>query len=84
MMEGYVNVHLLPIFRKKIAYGLKNNLPWSINNRHYSYLKGSCPNAEFLHNKTFIGVEMCKYEFNNNELDFIFQKLRNIWKSLNI
>ena len=23
MMEGYVNVHLLPIFRKKIAYGLK-------------------------------------------------------------
>ena len=84
MMEGYVNVHLLPIFRKKIAYGLKNNLPWSINNRHYSYLKGSCPNAEFLHNKSFIGVEMCKYEFNNNELDFIFQKLRNIWKSLNI
>ena len=56
MMEGYVNVHLLPIFRKKIAYGLKNNLPWSINNRHYSYLKGSCPNAEFLHNKSFIGV----------------------------
>ena len=84
MMEGYANVHLLPIFKEKIAYGLKNKLPWSLNKKHYSYLKGSCPNAEYLHNKSFIGVEMCKYEFNNNELDYIFQKIKSIWKNLHI
>ena len=84
MMEGYANVHLLPLFKEKIAYGLKNKLPWSLNKKHYRYLKGSCPNAEYLHNKSFIGVEMCKYEFNNNELDYIFQKIKSIWKNLHI
>ncbi len=84
MMEGYANVHLLPIFKEKIAYGLKNKLPWSINNKHYSYLKGSCPNAEYLHDKSFIGIEMCKYEFNNNELDYIFNNIKSIWRNLRI
>ena len=46
--EGYLNLHLLPIFQKKIAYG-KKNFPWSLNNKNYKYEKGDCPNAEYLH-----------------------------------
>ena len=44
-MEGYANVHLLQYLNKKLKYGLKNKLPWSINKKHFD-LKDICPNAE--------------------------------------
>ena len=32
LIEGYVNIHTLPMFKKKIAYGTKN-FPWILNQK---------------------------------------------------
>ena len=54
LAEGYTNIHLLPMYQKKIAYGSKG-FPWTaaICKRDVSYAKGICPVAEELHDKTF-------------------------------
>ena len=58
--EGYANLHLLPLFQKKIAFG-KQGFPWSsdICSREISYKKGICPIAEDLHDNSLISFEMC-------------------------
>lgn len=47
---GYTNIHLLPMYQQKIAYGSKG-FPWTsdICRRDVSYHKGICPVAERLH-----------------------------------
>ena len=47
--EGFSNIHLLPMFQKKIAYGSKG-FPWTsdICKRSINYKKGICPIAEEL------------------------------------
>ena len=54
LMSGYVNVHMLPIFQNKIAFGSKG-FPWNseICHRDVSYKHGICPVAEKLHEETF-------------------------------
>jgi perosamine synthetase len=54
LLGGYANIHLLPMYQKKLAYGSKG-FPWSsdICKRDVSYKKGICPNAETLHDSTF-------------------------------
>ena len=44
--SGYQNLHLLPTFQKKIAYG-RHHFPWisPFNKRNISYKKGICPIA---------------------------------------
>lgn len=61
LSNGYQNVHLLPIFQKKVAYGSKG-FPWSsdICQRDVSYAKGICPVAEKLHDETYLGFAMKK------------------------
>ena len=58
VMEGYTNLHLLPLFQK-IAYGSKG-FPWNsdICKRNVNYDRGICPVAEELHEKTFL-VFLC-------------------------
>ena len=47
IVDCYQNLHLLPIFQQKIAYGT-GGFPWSISERNseISYAKGICPIAE--------------------------------------
>tara|TARA_B100001564_G_scaffold359264_1_gene380379 strand:- start:12454 stop:13731 length:1278 start_codon:yes stop_codon:yes gene_type:complete len=81
LMNGYANIHRLPMFQKKIAYG-SNGFPWShLNSRKdINYKKGICPVAEELHDKTFLGIEICLHEYdekNIQELIFAFKKVFN-------
>ena len=46
----FSNLHLLPVFQNKIAYGNKN-LPWTLNNR-VNYSKGICPISEQLEDES--------------------------------
>ena len=39
LRPGYYNLHLFPLYQKKIAYG-KKGFPWSIYNKKISYKKG--------------------------------------------
>ena len=63
IVVGYQNLHLLPMFRNKIAYGVKG-FPWNSPycTSDVKYRPGLCPVAEDLHNETFLGINMCMNE----------------------
>jgi perosamine synthetase len=83
LMAGYANIHLLPMYQKKIAYGSKG-FPWNsdICKRDVSYLKGICPVAEKLHDKTFFGLEMCLHELNEDNVKSIIYAFKKVWSQL--
>lgn len=80
LIEGYVNIHKLPIFKKKIAYG-KKNFPWSLNkNYKKAYRFDDLYNTELLHNKTFFAIEVCLYELSMKDVEIISKKFFKVWK----
>jgi dTDP-4-amino-4,6-dideoxygalactose transaminase len=83
LAAGYINVHLLPMYQKKMAYG-SNGFPWTsdICKRNVSYAKGICPVAEELHEKSYLGFEMCLNELENNDVDLIITAFRKVWANL--
>ena len=84
LINGYQNIHLLPMYQKKIAYG-RDGFPWSseICKRNISYKEGICPVAENLHSKTFLGFQMCLHELGGNELELIVSAFQKVWANLN-
>ena len=82
---GYANVHMLPIYQKKIAYG-KNGFPWTsdICNRKMNYNKGICPISENLHDNTFLGFEMCLNEMTDNEINLMIRSFKKVWNNLDL
>lgn len=84
LMEGYANVHMLPMYQKKIAYG-SNGFPWNSDfcSREIEYHKGICPIAEKLHEESFLGYEMCLHELSDNDVDLIIKAFHKVWKNLN-
>ena len=80
---GYCNIHLLPIFQKKIAYGSKG-FPWSseICKRDVDYSKGICPVAEDLHDNTFLGYEMGAHDLSDEDVNLMIQAFRKVWDNL--
>lgn len=80
LSNGYQNVHLLPIFQKKVAYGSKG-FPWSsdICQRDVSYAKGICPVAEKLHDETYLGFAMCLHDLSDADVDLIAQAFHKVW-----
>jgi len=82
--EGYQNVHLLPMYQQKIAYGSKG-FPWSsdIYHGHVDYSKGICPVAEELHDHSFFSYGLCTHELTNNNVDLIVKAFHKVWDNLN-
>ena len=35
LAQGYVNLHRLPVYQNKIAYGSKKSFPWILNEKKY-------------------------------------------------
>lgn len=81
--EGYGNIHLLPMFQKKIAYG-KKGFPWSLNKNKVNYSKGTLPISENLRDKNLICLEMCVYAFSKKDIEFIANSFSKVWKKLKI
>jgi perosamine synthetase len=83
LARGYQNVHLLPMYQNKIAYG-SHGFPWSADfcKRDVDYRKGICPVAERLHDETFMGIEMCVFELSDADVDLIAAAFRKVWASL--
>lgn len=83
LISGYVNVHLLPIYQKKIAYGSKG-FPWTsdICKSEVDYSKGICPIAEQLHEESFLGMEICRLELSNDDIDLIIQAFEKVWNNI--
>jgi len=83
LTAGYANIHLLPMYQKKIAYG-SHGFPWSLKGvrQDINYTKGICPVAEKLHEKTFIGFEMCVHDLPDNNVDLIVDAFKKVWKNI--
>lgn len=79
----YQNIHLLPIYQRKIAFGSKG-FPWSseICHRQISYKKGICPVAERLNDKSYIGFGMCTYDLDLNDIELVVSAFRKVWSNL--
>lgn len=81
--KGYQNIHLLPMYQQKIAYGSKG-FPWSsdICKRDVNYKKGICPIAEDLHFNRQLGIGLCGNELSTANVDLIIEAFRKVWSSL--
>jgi dTDP-4-amino-4,6-dideoxygalactose transaminase len=83
LVVGYQNLHLLPMFRHKIAYGTKG-FPW--NSPYYTgdiqYGPGLCPIAEKLHNETFLGISTCMNELPPEDVTLIVAAFHKVWSQL--
>jgi perosamine synthetase len=81
--KGYQNIHLLPMYQNKIAYG-SNGFPWTsdICKRDVSYKRGICPVAEDLHHLSFLGTGLCNYDLSNNDVELIIRAFNKVWANL--
>jgi dTDP-4-amino-4,6-dideoxygalactose transaminase len=80
---AYANLHLLPMYQHKIAYGTKG-FPWSAEfyKGNVSYQKGICPVAEKLQDSRYIGIGLCLYRYTDKETELIIQAFRKVWSNL--
>ena len=81
LSKSYQNIHLLPIYQEKIAYGSKG-FPWTIANRDITYQKGICPVAENLNDNAYLGIAMCKYDFKDEDISLIINAFQKVWNSI--
>lgn len=79
--EGYQNIHLLPFFKNKLKKGITKHY-WSKINLKRNYKKGLCPVAEILHEKTYMALPVCYYEFSKKDLNKIVASFNKIWKNI--
>jgi perosamine synthetase len=80
IMAGYQNLHMLPMFRHKIAYGTKG-FPWRSPycNRDVQYGPGLCPVAEKLHSQTFLGLNICMNDLPPDDVSLIIRAFHKVW-----
>ncbi len=85
IMKAYVNVHLLPMFQQKMAYGSKG-FPWTseICKRDVDYRKGICPVAERLNDVSFLGFQMCVHEMPDADVDLMVAAFHKVWNHLDL
>ena len=85
LMAGYANIHMLPMYQKKIAYG-SAGFPWTsdICRRDVNYDKGICPIAEELHDSTFMGLLVCMYEFSEFDVEKVCYAFQKVWSNLDL
>jgi dTDP-4-amino-4,6-dideoxygalactose transaminase len=80
---GYLNLHLLPMYQQRLAYG-RNGFPWSapFYQGSVSYAKGICPVAEDLHDRRYIGVSMCLFDYTDRDIELLSDAFRKVWNCL--
>lgn len=85
LSAGYQNLHLLPLFRNKIAYGTKG-FPWNSPycSSDIQYGPGLCPVAEELHARTFLGLGICMNELPTEDVRLVIEAFRKVWSQLDV
>lgn len=78
--KSYQNLHLLPMYQQKMAYGTKG-FPWTseICKRDVDYRKGICPVAEKLQDNSYLSIGMCVYDFSSEDIDRIVTAFNKVW-----
>ncbi len=85
LAPGYTNLHMLPMYQQKIAYGSKG-FPWTsdICHRDVDYSHGICPVAEQLHELAYLGFEMCLNDLADADVDMMVQAFHKVWAQLDL
>lgn len=80
VMAGYQNIHLLPLFQQRIAYGT-GGFPWTspYASRDVTYAPGTCPVAEELHARSFLGLNICMCEFAPADVQQVVAAFHKVW-----
>ena len=83
VMNGYQNLHRLPMFVHKVAYG-RHGFPWSspYASNQYTYGTGLCPIAEDLHDNKFFGLNLCMFEFYPEDVELVIGAFEKVWANL--
>lgn len=81
LVDSYTNLHLLPMYQKKIAYG-KRHFPWSIGRKEITYKKGICPNAENIEDNEFIALMLQEFDFSNSDINKIISAFKKVWSEI--
>lgn len=79
----YVNLHLLPMYQHKMAYGSKG-FPWhsDICRRDVDYRRGICPVAEELNDRSYLGYLMCLNDLGDEDVDLLVAAFRKVWGNM--
>ncbi len=85
LSDCYQNIHLLPVYQKKMAYGTQG-FPWTsdICHREVDYNKGICPSAEKLNDSTYLGFGMCVYDLSDEDVDLIITAFQKVWRNIDL
>ncbi len=81
----YQNLHLLPIYQKKLAYGSKG-FPWTsdVCHRDVDYRKGICPIAEELNDSSYMSIGMCVHDLTDGDIDLITAAFMKVWQNFGL
>lgn len=81
--RSYQNIHLLPLYQRKIAFGSRG-FPWTsdICHRDVDYGRGICPVAETLNDESYIGFGMCVYDLDLEDIRQIADAFHKVWANL--
>lgn len=85
LMNGYQNVHLYPLFQQRIAYGTAG-FPWTspYAGRDVRYGRGTCPVAEDLHARTFLGINICLNNYSPDDVAQVVGAFDKVWRNLDV
>jgi len=80
---GYQNIHLQPMYQRKIAYG-RDGFPWNLHpaEKHPRYEKGICPVAEKLHDEEVICLQICQHDYDARQTELVGEAFLKVWKYL--
>lgn len=83
--KQYQNLHLLPMYQQKIAYG-SHGFPWNsdICRLEVDYSKGICPVAEGLNESGFLILGMCTFDYTDADIDLLIDAFRKVWAGFGI
>ena len=85
LATAYQNIHLIPMYQKKIGYG-KKGFPWTADfARKISLMKKeSVQLQKKLNEETYLGFGMCVYDLNDDDIDLIIKAFKKVWENINL
>ena len=77
--------YLIPMYQQKMAYGTKG-FPWTsdICKRDVSYDKGICPIAEKFNDQSYLGLGLCAFDYDEDDIDSIIRSFHKVWANMDV
>ena len=79
--------HFCPIgprvAKKRIAFGAKG-FPWTFNKytKKIKYVDGMCPVADDLQDNKYLGILLCSYVFDKQDIRNLINAFQKVWNNL--